>query len=173
LNQDGSERWEIQTAASVEASPVIGPDGTVYFTNANDSLFAVFGENGGLADSYWPMVQQNPRHTSSADSLVISNREACQYQKEFVAITVIPNPFSLNTAIEVIIPTQTGLKLKIYNANGVVVINRYFADVAEGIFRFVWNGKDDSNTDLPDGIYYCTISTDTRILDTKIILMNY
>ncbi len=52
-------------------SSVIGRDGTVYATLSN-TLFAISGTNS-LADSAWPMFQQNARHTGKVEKPVLKN----------------------------------------------------------------------------------------------------
>jgi outer membrane protein assembly factor BamB len=61
---NSSVAWEADAIANLSTSPVVGPDGLVYFT-ANGRLYAVRPPGPGLplAASTWPMFRANPRHT--------------------------------------------------------------------------------------------------------------
>ena len=54
------------------SAPVIAPDGTIYVATKT-SVLAFVSTNGGLANSAWPMIHQNPQHTSRTDAIVLSN----------------------------------------------------------------------------------------------------
>jgi outer membrane protein assembly factor BamB len=64
LKRDGSEDWQVGFTDNVANSPVIGGDGTVYFSTGT-LLVAVNSINrlAPLAKSPWPMFRANPRHT--------------------------------------------------------------------------------------------------------------
>jgi len=75
ISPDGQIQWVVthpnpQGSPVLETtSPVIAPNGTIYVTISN-TLFAVSGTNG-LADSPWPMFQQNARHTGKVEKPVL------------------------------------------------------------------------------------------------------
>jgi hypothetical protein len=49
----------------VDGSPLLGPDGVIYFGSDEGKIYGVQGSSGP-ADSAWPMFGQNPRRTSNA-----------------------------------------------------------------------------------------------------------
>ena len=51
---------------SVDSSPAIAEDGTIYVGSMDGNLYAVYDESGGLAESPWPMIARDLRHTGSA-----------------------------------------------------------------------------------------------------------
>ena len=69
LNPEGQVLWNVpgeQTGTSPStASPVIGPDGTIY-AYLHYKLYAVAGTNA-LSDSVWPMYRANARHTGKTE----------------------------------------------------------------------------------------------------------
>ncbi len=61
LQGTGSHKWVFNTRNAVHSSPVIGPDGTVYFGSSDGSVYAVYG-TAPPADTPWPMFRHDPRH---------------------------------------------------------------------------------------------------------------
>jgi outer membrane protein assembly factor BamB len=59
----GTVLWEFKTGDSVDSSPAIGPDGTVYVGSWDKKLYAIKTDSKDLAKSPWPMRGQNARHT--------------------------------------------------------------------------------------------------------------
>ncbi|HCU87209.1 MAG TPA: hypothetical protein DGP39_06740 [Verrucomicrobiales bacterium] len=59
----GTKLWEFETRGSLNSSPAIGSDVTVYFGAIGSKLYAIKTDSKGLAKSPWPMRGQNPQHT--------------------------------------------------------------------------------------------------------------
>ena len=55
--------WEFETGSAVSSSPAIGSDDTVYVGSGDRKLYAIKTDSKGLANSAWPMLGQNARHT--------------------------------------------------------------------------------------------------------------
>jgi len=64
----GELKWFFFTGATIYSSPVIGVDGTVYVGSGDGNLYAIKTDCGGLAESSWPMYQQNPLHTGRVEA---------------------------------------------------------------------------------------------------------
>ncbi len=69
FNADRTQKWNspFGTGDSIFSSPAIGDDGTVYIGSDDGFLYALEGNSGGLAESAWPMTQQNLRHSGSTE----------------------------------------------------------------------------------------------------------
>ena len=70
INPDGTKKWEFETGSYIKASPAIGEDGTIYIGSYDigsydNRLYAIYGESGGLSDSFWPKYLSNNRNNSS------------------------------------------------------------------------------------------------------------
>ena len=66
---DGTVFWRADLLANLSSSPVVGMEGTVYFTSER-FFYAVqpVGPGLPLAKSSWPMFRANPRHTGRVGS---------------------------------------------------------------------------------------------------------
>lgn len=58
----GATRWVVNLGTAVGSPVAIGPDGVVYVGTDGGKVYAIQG-GGPLADSLWPMYQQNLQHT--------------------------------------------------------------------------------------------------------------
>ncbi|KLO24248.1 hypothetical protein X275_00760 [Marinitoga sp. 1197] len=96
INPDGSLKWKFRTADWVKSSPAIGADGTIYIGSKDGHIYAINGNNGGLADTPWPMFHANPQHTGRVDednyltSEIILNEDF-----ENIDLGKIPKEFSV------------------------------------------------------------------------------
>ncbi|MCL0083917.1 PQQ-binding-like beta-propeller repeat protein [Thermodesulfovibrionales bacterium] len=63
LNPDGSLKWSFGTGGDVDSSPAITPDGTIIVGSNDGRIYAFWEDNGGPADSPWPMFLQNLQRT--------------------------------------------------------------------------------------------------------------
>lgn len=77
-------------------------------------------------------------------------------QTEFVLGQNSPDPFSNETVIPFSIPFASNVRFRITNDSGQVVLDfsQYYL---AGISSFTWNGTNNYQLAVPDGIYYCTM----------------
>ena len=68
----GARDRAIQTTGKIFSDMTMNGTGTLYFANLSQA-FAVTTSSPGLADSAWPMYQQNPQHTGSVMPLAIAS----------------------------------------------------------------------------------------------------
>ncbi|MDJ0764325.1 MAG: PQQ-binding-like beta-propeller repeat protein [Myxococcota bacterium] len=61
IDPDGTLKWSLDLPHPF-AAPAIASDGTIYLS-MQGSVMAVYTDSGGLANSPWPMLRQNVRHT--------------------------------------------------------------------------------------------------------------
>ena len=159
LNPDGSEKWHVKTGAEVRSSPVIDSDGMIYFTSDDGYLYAVYGENGGLANSPWPMVQHDPKHTSAVDSLTVSIPDyKLEIFKEY-SLEAMPNPFYNEVKINWIMNEPSVAIIKVYDMY-LNEINNFKINCTKGVNSLIWNCNDIKDNQIKPGIYVCCLTID-------------
>lgn len=108
----------------------------------------------------------------------VGKAEALQEQldalipKEFALEQNFPNPFNPTTAIPVIVPVTTEVKLKVYDLLGKEVKTLYSGSLEPGRHFFNWDGRDEAGKALGTGVYFYRLTTDRHTtLVGKMILI--
>ena len=82
-----------------------------------------------------------------------------------------PNPFNSSTAIIYGVPVPGEIKIEIYNVLGKRVFDKLISERMIAFHRFIWNGKDNHDNDLPSGIYFYRFSQQRNTITRKMILV--
>jgi len=91
--------------------------------------------------------------------------------KTFSLSQNFPNPFNANTVISFALPKTGHVKLEIYNILGQKVKVLVDEMVTAGYKRVVWDGKDNSGTDVASGVYFYRIKTQETVEVMKMTLL--
>ena len=86
--------------------------------------------------------------------------------REFSLSQNYPNPFNPITTINYSIPTQSRVKLQIYNLLGQVVTTLVDADKNPGYYEAIWNGTNQSGKSVSSGLYFYSLRAG-QFSDTK------
>ena len=178
INSDGTLRWSYQTESEINDHIVVTDDGMIYFTNETGYLYAIHGLNGGLADSPWPMIHQNPKHNCRLDEYYVSCDEDNIVPKNYCLINY-PNPFNPSTTISFFTAEDAeNAKISIYNIKGqkVKTLNLESAShspfFADGVgYSISWNGNDENNQPVSSGIYFYQLKISEKVKATKKCLL--
>ncbi|MEO0083060.1 MAG: SBBP repeat-containing protein [candidate division WOR-3 bacterium] len=81
-----------------------------------------------------------------------------------------PNPFKTQSIIRYSITVNEKVNLSVYDVSGKLVKNLINEFQNAGEYKFVWNGKDENNQKITNGIYFLILETPTRKLPKKLIL---
>jgi hypothetical protein len=92
-----------------------------------------------------------------------------------IPISISPNPFNQITKIHYPIVVQGKVNLRIYDACGKKINNLVNRILQPGIYEEEWNGKDDGDNILPEGVYFChlMVQSNKNVLQEvrKVILL--
>jgi len=81
-----------------------------------------------------------------------------------------PNPATNGLVkISFTIAAPTKASLKIYDVSGKLVKTLVDNNLNTGIYNNTWNGTDDNNYEIADGIYFCTLKTDNNNYTKKLV----
>lgn len=89
-----------------------------------------------------------------------------------LTVDILPLPFTDKVNISFNIPNQNHIDIKIYNSSGRLVKSFYInasGGQRQAVSSISWDGKDYSGGILPNGIYYCRISTNINSITKPII----
>ena len=161
--------WDMdeEGALSVDNIPPVGPfqlqircekePARVILKPSNTELDWSFENN-----KVWVTIPQIHIHEAlvleNALSLVSSIREHPIPDKFHVSQNY-PNPFNLSTSIEIQIPHDSYVKIRIFNILGQEIYLLADKVLPEGIHTFVWDGKNKNGHIVPSGTYLYAVKT--------------
>ncbi len=83
----------------------------------------------------------------------------------------LPNPFRGQTTLQYGVQTRNKASLKVYDSSGRLVKTLVDGDRPAGSYSVTWNGKDESGSQLPSGIYFCRLRAGDATATRKMILI--
>ncbi|MFQ6104941.1 MAG: right-handed parallel beta-helix repeat-containing protein [Candidatus Glassbacteria bacterium] len=83
-----------------------------------------------------------------------------------------PNPFNPTTTITLIISSDSikPIDIAIYDSRGHFVKKLFMGTPEAGIYRFVWDGKNDKGHSVGSGVYFCRVKAESGGSTIKMIL---
>lgn len=82
-----------------------------------------------------------------------------------------PNPFNPVTTIEYALPEQTDVQITIYNVLGQEVRNLLKAQQTPGVYKILWDSRNNSGIRVTSGIYFYRIKAGNFIQTKKMMLL--
>ena len=180
LNPEGTLRWSYQTSAPINTGIAISPDGVIYCTNDDGRLLAIRGDCGGLADSPWPMMHQNTRHTNRLPHAFITSSQQHTVPTPRITLTNYPNPFNPSTEISfsLSIEQYEPVSIEIFNVKGQKVkklemrndeLEMRSGGSATG--SVTWDGTDSSGHFVSSGVYLYRLVVDNKSVAQKKMML--
>lgn len=168
LNPDGTERWIIKTGAPINQSPAIDATGIVYFINENNDLYAVYGANGGLAHSSWPMIQHDTKHSSNA-GFYTANSPVLE-QSVILLYPNLPNPVTYQTVFSYYLPKASRVDCHIFDVYGNFIYAWGSEFQCSGKHDLIWAKQDNNGHVVKPGIYFFQLRSEGKQITQKIIV---
>ena len=82
-----------------------------------------------------------------------------------------PNPFNPKTSIEYELPSNSKVRIDIYNLLGQRIMTLVNAFKSAGVHEVAWDGLDANGVSQPSGVYMYTMTTNEYIQTNKMILL--
>ena len=82
-----------------------------------------------------------------------------------------PTPFNASTEIQFSIPASEDIELSIFDDSGRKIRTLVKGKLLAGTYRAVWRGNDDSGKSLPSGIYFVKLSTSSKTILRRTVLV--
>ncbi|GEM_PF-5329508 len=141
-----------------------------YFKEGNTIAFC--GHNETPKDDWG--VDTAPRGEfviASLPTAIRRNEQAANVVNEFELGNNYPNPFNPLTTISYKVPQASDVSIVIYNALGQKVRNLVNGTVQQGSHLVQWNGRNDSGSMMPSGIYFYVLEAGNSRITKKMVLM--
>lgn len=90
---------------------------------------------------------------------------------EFILLQNYPNPFNPETTVEFQIPRQGRISIKIFDINGIQIIDLYNGLNSAGSYKVRWNGMNDKGSKAATGIYFCIVRFENSFRGNKLLLL--
>ncbi|MCW8848775.1 MAG: T9SS type A sorting domain-containing protein [Melioribacteraceae bacterium] len=91
---------------------------------------------------------------------------------DFIVLRNYPNPFNPSTIIYYELPKAENIEIKIYDILGREVITLYNGFHKAGTYTLNWDGRNDWNSSVSAGIYFCRLKTKDQFKVNKMVLLD-
>lgn len=138
--------YSVAANLDVSASPYV-----FYYVTATDF-------SGNESDPAWLTTSTGVGETPRRYVLSVSN---------------FPNPFRPRTTVRYTVPERSRVTVAVYDARGgrvATLVDRELKDA--GAYRAEWNGRSDSGTSVPSGVYFARIEQGGSMVSKKMILVD-
>ena len=122
-----------------------------------DLIFVADYDSLQILRHIWVGVEEKPAYGLAASSFRLAQNQ--------------PNPFASFTAISYELPSAGPVSLEIYDITGRLVRKLVDATQPAGRHTAMWDGKDEASRKLGSGIYFSRLSTESRTLSNKMLLV--
>lgn len=103
------------------------------------------------------------------EEILTSHEDKNNLPTNYALKNPFPNPFNPITQIQFDVPEQNIINLSIFDLNGKLVKVLTSKEYMQGRYYLNWNAKNDYGQDIPSGMYFVRLSSDSYS-DTKKIL---
>jgi hypothetical protein len=88
-----------------------------------------------------------------------------------LSLSNYPNPFNPATTINFSIPEKSDVQLCIYDVTGKLVKTLVNKKIDAGTYKFVWDGRDETDRQTASGIYFSRLTSEGKSAVNKMILL--
>ena len=89
----------------------------------------------------------------------------------YVLRGISPNPFNPRTTVSYGAPTESRVRLAVYNVAGRLVRTLVDGEVSPGYHSVVWDGRDEKGAEVGSGVYFCLMEAEKSNAASKMVLL--
>ena len=154
--------WTVRFVIETNAQPQLVRIDTVY-DNRNGSM--MFGLNDGLSE-----ITPGFQFAFLAYAVGV-DEDGNQLPTAFSLNQNYPNPFNPQTNIDFSVPSAQNVTLEVYSLLGQKVKTLVDGHIEAGVHTVLWNGTNDNGVDVPSGVYFYRLSSDTFTQTNKMVMV--
>ncbi len=147
-------------------------DGTITDSDANpisDAVVEIIDQND-TSNNYSSGTNETGYFTISNITDIPSRKT--NVPSEFIVLRNYPNPFNPTTIIYYELPRSENIEIKIYDILGREVRTLYNSYHKSGVYTLEWDGRNNWNSPVAAGIYFCRLKTKDQFKVHKMILLD-
>jgi photosystem II stability/assembly factor-like uncharacterized protein len=161
LSRDGGKNWQLYNfglpqdtigLAGGMWSLIQSPDAKYLYISLRSTINSVYKLSQTLLTSVEDRTQ------SSAMPVEYSLRQN------------FPNPFSIQTQIEFLLPRKELITVAVYDITGQQIVPLCHGEISAGSHSINWNGKNSKGGDVPNGLYFIRLQAGKATLIRKMLL---
>ncbi|RLC51983.1 MAG: hypothetical protein DRH79_05425 [Candidatus Cloacimonadota bacterium] len=102
---------------------------------------------------------------------IVSVEDPVVIIEDEISLTNYPNPFNPDTTISFNLPVSGKINLIIYNIKGQKVKTLMDCFTSAGMFRLIWNGKNDNRKSVASGEYIAILKVNNKEMTTRKMML--
>ncbi len=165
INPDGQVKWMFY-ADAIQGTPTIADDGTIYVGSSNGTLYAIYGDSHGLANSPWPRFHHDNKGTGNVVSPTAIGQMNGALPQNFNVSQAYPNPFNPVTHIRFSLNKTAQVQVNVYNTAGQLVGRLMNAKKSAGNYEVSWDAAD-----FGSGVYFIKVTANGHSQVRKALLV--
>ena len=165
INPDGSVEWRFE-ADAIQGQIAIADDGTVYVGSQGGTLYALYSNSNGLANSPWPRFHHDNKGTGNVKTTTSIKKINAEIPQNFEVSEVYPNPFNPSAHVRFHLNKAARVQVSVYNAAGQLVTQLLNARKAAGTYELNWNAAN-----FGSGVYFIKVQANGLTQMRKALLV--
>uniref|UniRef100_A0A7C4TCC9 T9SS type A sorting domain-containing protein n=1 Tax=candidate division WOR-3 bacterium TaxID=2052148 RepID=A0A7C4TCC9_UNCW3 len=166
MNNSNPFWFVLHWLSSSPTSPYIGMDNTV----PRDSV-SYWYWTGSTNPGWNPWFSYDFMMRVYTDQGPGISEKSFEPQARFILYPPLPNPFSKRIQLRFNVPESREMKLNIYDAAGRMVRCLYKGGIEKGVYKIVWDGRDEVGRLVGSGVYFVKANYRNEVFTEKIIFI--
>jgi len=125
--------------------------GNIDWAKGDEYILTVYTDDGSASDNIVVVVDDSPAQNLGHFFL----KEGTFIPSVFALEGAKPNPFNATTNIKFDLPTDSNVRLTVYDVNGKLIRTLVSEELDAGVHTIRWDATDNNGSEIPTGVYFC------------------